>query len=438
MNQTRTHQHVQPRPDEEAEPLPPCLTRRAMLRRAGGGLAALGGAWLLAACGGSSSSSSSSASASASGSASSSSSAASSFDMPIASKGNPITLPIFTDNRPIPSGRSPEKGPLQIYDWAYYLSPAVVKSFEERYGVQAQVTTFASIDEAINKIHSGAVQADVWVPDANHLVELVRAKLIQPINHSYIPNLDNVIPAAGDPWYDRGARYTSPNFINLFGVQWRNDLINIDPGALSNPWDVFWKVPSGTPMGMVNAAAFDALSMAILRNGARTLDTISQSQIADAAAALRQLSGVKWQYTAFQPLASGVEKLSFGYNGDMEAIYHYLPKNVPLSACSFYFPADGYGLILNDMWVIPRNARNPVLAHLWMNHFLEEQSAIDNFRDEGYQTMLKTLTLEKLKAAKVAPDHAIEMAFATAEQQANGIRSSTPSSLWHSSRRSPS
>ncbi|MGH2926788.1 MAG: ABC transporter substrate-binding protein, partial [Solirubrobacteraceae bacterium] len=344
-------------------------------------------------------------------------------DMPVASKGNPLTLPISSDNKPIPSGRSPEKGPFVIYDWADYLSPAVVKSFEQKYGVSAQVTNFASIDEALNKISSGTITADVWVPDANHMLQLVQAKLIQPINHSYIPNLNNVIPAAGDPWYDKGARYSTPNFINLFGIQWRNDLIKIDPASESNPWDVFWKVPPDTPIGLVNSAADDTLSMTMLHLGAKNFDTISQAQINAAAAALRELKSAKWQYTAFQPLASGVEKLSFGFNGDMVQLPHYLPKNVPLSATSFYFPANGYGLILNDMWVIPRSASNPVLAHLFMNHFLEEQSAIDNFRDEGYQTMLTNLTLAKLKAAKVAPDYAIEMAFATAEQQANGLPS---------------
>ncbi|MGH2858680.1 MAG: ABC transporter substrate-binding protein [Solirubrobacteraceae bacterium] len=340
--------------------------------------------------------------------------------VPIASKGNPLTLPIYSDNKPIPSGKPPEKGPLVIYDWADYLSPAVVKSFEQKYGVSAQVTNFASIDEAINKISSGAVSADVWVPESQRVAVLVEAKLIQPINHSYIPNLDKAIPAAGDPWYDKGARYSTPNYINLFGVQWRNDLIKIDPGSLSNPWDVFWKVPKGTTIGLVNADPEDALMMGLMHLGAKNFDTLSEKDITNAAAALAELTG-KWQYTAFQPLATGVEKLSFGFNGDMVQIPHYLPKNVPLSATSFYFPANGYGYILNDLWVIPRNAKNPVLAHMFMNHFLEEQSAIDNFRDEGYQTMLDGLTIGKLEAAKVAPQHAIEMAFATAEQQANGL-----------------
>ena len=37
--------------------------------------------------------------------------------------------------------------------------------------------------------------------------------------------------------------------------------------------------------------------------------------------------------------------------------------------------------------------------------------------------MLNGLTIEKLKAAKVAPPYAIEMAYATAEQQTNGLPS---------------
>jgi len=393
------------------------ITRRAALRRAGSGLATLGGAGLLlAACGGSSS-------GGGGGSAGASSGIKTSSDpsIPIASKGNPLTLPIYSDNRPIPSGRSPEKGPLQIYDWADYLSPAVVSSFEQRYGVQAQVTNFASIDEAINKIASGAVSADVWVPESQRIAELVEAKLIQPINHSYVPNLDNVIPAAGDPWYDQGARYSTPNFINLFGIAWRNDLLHIDPGSLSNPWDVFWKVPSGTTIGLVNADPEDALMMGMLHLGATSFDVLSEKDINDAAAALAELKSAKWQYTCFQPIAQGTEQIAYGFNGDMVQVPHYLPKSTPLSAVSFFFPPSGRGYILNDLWVIPRNARNPVLAHLFMNHFLEKQSAIDNFRDEGYQTMLKGLTIQDLEAARVAPTHAIEMAFATPADQANGL-----------------
>jgi spermidine/putrescine transport system substrate-binding protein len=289
------------------------------------------------------------------------------------------------------------------------------------------VTTFASIDEALNKVASGAITPDVWVPDSEHIYQLAQSKLIQPINHSYIPNLDTVIPAAADPWYDTGARYTSPNYINTFGIGWRNDLVKIDPVSMSNPWNVFWDAPKGTTMGMLNSAAYDAIGMSLIRNGS-DLESVSHAEITAAAHELSLLKPVKWQYTSFQPLGTGVEKLAFAYNGDFAVIGSYLPKSVPLSAVSYYFPAAGNGVILNDCWVIPKSAKNPVLAHLFMNHFLELQSAIDNFRNVGYQTMLKDLTIDKLTTAKVAAPHEIEMAFSPPAFQNNGI----PVPTWNS------
>ncbi|MHB1569842.1 MAG: hypothetical protein ACYC0H_11610, partial [Solirubrobacteraceae bacterium] len=201
---------------------------------------------------------------------------------------------------------------------------------------------------------------------------------------------------------------------------WRNDLLNIDPYSMANGWDVFWKLPKNTSIGLVNADPEDALMLAMLHLGKTNFDTLSQQDINEAAAALAELHG-KWQYTCFQPIATGTEQIAYGFNGDMVQVPHYLPKGTPLSSVSFYFPANGFGYILNDLWVIPRTAKNPVLAHLFMNHFLEKQSAIDNFRDEGYQTMLKDLSIKDLEAAKVAPTHAIQMAFATPPMQANGL-----------------
>jgi spermidine/putrescine transport system substrate-binding protein len=339
----------------------------------------------------------------------------------IASKDRPLTLPLYSDNKAIPSGRSPEKGPLVIYDWSDYLSPSVVSSFEQKYGVKAQVSNFASIDEALNKIESGAVKADVWVPDPDRMLQMVEAKLIQPINHSYVPNLSTVIPAAADPWYDKGARYSTPNYINFYGVAWRKDLIKIDPASMKNPWNVFWTVPSRTPMGMVNADPYTTICMALLRRGFTSLDTITQSDINEAVHDLQKLKGLKLQYTAFQPIATGVEKMAYAYNGDMVQVPHFLPKSTPLTDVGFYYPPNGHGIILNDMWTIPRTAAHPVLAHLFINHFLELQSAIENFRDVGYQTMLKELTLDKLVAAKIGPAESIKQAFATPTFQANGI-----------------
>ena len=72
--------------------------------------------------------------------------------------------PIYPGNPRIPSGLEPESGPLQLYNWAEYVNEAVLKSFEKKYGVEVQLSTFSTLDEAVAKLAAGAVGYDVFVP----------------------------------------------------------------------------------------------------------------------------------------------------------------------------------------------------------------------------------------------------------------------------------
>lgn len=431
------------RPDGEA---PVHLTRRTMLARAAGGaFAASSIASILAACGSSSGNSSSSSSSLSSGATSSASTSASSNaktgigGIPIATKSNPVKLPLYSDNQPIASGKSPEKGPLILFDWGTYLSPAVVKSFEQKYGVSVQLTTYSSLNEAVKKLTSGAIAADVWVPVVEQLPNYVAAKLIQPINHSYIPNLANLLPSFENPWYDVNSQYTIPNYVWTTGIAWRNDLIKIDPASMSNPWDVFWTA-SGVSgkLGLQNADPFDALSLALLKNGINDFSAVTHAQVNQALTDLQQLvsKGAKLQYTGFQPLGTGTEVLAQAWNGDVILVPDYLPKTTSVKAISYWFPADGRGAVNSDFWSIPKTSRNPVLAHLWMDHFLEAQNAIDNYRSVGYQQPLKTLSLNALKAAKVADPYILDQIWVTDAAAANGYPNPIPTTqqnLWFES-----
>lgn len=413
------------------------LTRRSLFGRAAGGtLAASTFASLLAACGSSSSSSSSASSSPGSSSSSTTAQKLGIGGIPIATKSNPVKLPIYSDNKPIPSGKSPEKGPLIVFDWGTYLSPAVVKSFESKYGVSVQVTNYSSINEAVKKLTSGAIAADVWVPVVEQLPNYVAAKLVMPINHSYIPSLSNALPSFANPWYDVDSRYTVPNYVWTTGIAWRNDLLKIDPAKASNPWDVFWTTTAANgKMGLQNADPFDPLSLALLREGITDFSSVTQAQVNKALADLQQLvsRGAKLQYTGFQQLGTGTEILAQAWNGDIILVPSNLPKSTPPTAISYWFPPDGKGSVNSDFWSIPKTSKNPVLAHLWMDHFLQSENAISNYRDIGYQQPLNTLTLEALKKAKVADPYILDLVWVTPTMAANGFPNPIPTvqqNLW--------
>ena len=44
--------------------------------------------------------------------------------IPLARRGHPVTLPLYSDNEPIASGKNTEKGPLNVFNWSAYVNPS--------------------------------------------------------------------------------------------------------------------------------------------------------------------------------------------------------------------------------------------------------------------------------------------------------------------------
>src|ERR687898_3333237 len=145
------------------------MTRREALRLMAG-TAAAGG--LLAGCG--------------SGAGSSSSSAA---EVVIGTREGPVKQPLYDDNPMIESGLEPEKGPLRLYNWADYIYTRVLKDFEKEFGVEVELTTFYNLEEATQKLRTGKVDFDVFVPTAEVVPKFVAGELFLSTKNNILTNL---------------------------------------------------------------------------------------------------------------------------------------------------------------------------------------------------------------------------------------------------------
>ena len=147
--------------------------------------------------------------------------------LPLPRTDNSVTWAITDDNKPVKDGGKPEPGPLRIYNYADYLDPATLKKFQKEFSTKVEVATYNSADEAVAKLSSGAVDFDVIIGlSGSNIVDLIAHKLLAPLNHSYLPNLEkNVWPELADPFYDRGSRYTVPYVVWMDGIGWRNDKV---------------------------------------------------------------------------------------------------------------------------------------------------------------------------------------------------------------------
>jgi spermidine/putrescine transport system substrate-binding protein len=327
--------------------------------------------------------------------------------LPLARPDNPVTLPIYADNKAIASGLSPEKGPLQFYNWDQYINTDVVKAFEKKYGVKVQISTFTTIDEAVAKISSGTVQFDVFVPELVFLERLVVGKVLQPLNLSYVPNLTaNVWPSLHSPWYDVGARYTVPYTVYTTGIGWRADkLPGFNPATMENPWSALW-VEGPKISGKVGLLddQHEGLAMGLLHNGVTDVNTEDPKLInasKDALVNLINTANLKFDTNEYQHLADGSLWLHQAWSGDMASTPFYAPKGTKASVFRYWWPEDGRGPINNDTFAVLKGAKSPVLAHLFLNHLLDTKQVFNNFNFTYYQQPINAMTPESLVSGGV-------------------------------------
>ena len=374
-----------PREGWQGHGAPRKLTRRSFLGRSAGAAAALGAIPLLDAC---------------------ASALAGTGTVPLPRPNNPVTWPVFTGNQAIASGQAPEEGAtLQVYNWVAYVNQAVVNSFAKKYKCKVQVTTFNTMDEAMSKLRSG-LQFDVLMgATVDVLGQLIEGKLAQPLNHSYIPNITQAWPDFTNPFYDQGWQYTVPYTIYTTGMSWRKDLVNENPYTMANPWAMPWQSKYKGRVAILDDYR-ESISLGLMKNGIFDLNTTDYRQINLARQALEDLSSlvnVRIDNNDYTEVPTGDTWIHHAWSGDMAAAASYMPKGVNVDVVGYWFPPDGRGPVANDTNVVLSSATNPVLAHEYLNYFLDLPNVIENISFNGYMQPLTGVTPQVLVKEQILP-----------------------------------
>ena len=326
-------------------------------------------------------------------------------NIPLPRPDNPVTWPIFSGHKPIASNLKPERGAtLKLYNWVAYINQAVVNNFEKKYDCKVEITTFNTMEEAIAKLRGGE-SFDVFVPTIDQLGPLIEAKLLRPLNHSYIPNISQAWPTFTNPWYDRKWQYTVPYTIYTTGMAWRKDHVPEDPYKMANAWAMPWQSKYRGKVAILDDYR-EGISLGLMKNGIYDLNTTESKQIALATSSLLDLShlvNVHIDNNDYSNVPSGQIWIHQAWSGDMAAAQAYMPKGVSVDVIGYWFPTDGKGPVGNDTMTVLSSSKNPVLAHLFLNYFLDLSNAIENISYNGYMQPLTAITPDLLVKEKILP-----------------------------------
>lgn len=320
--------------------------------------------------------------------------------IPLSRPNKPVTLPLH--GSPIKSGMKPEGGKFHIFNYQDYVDKKVMDSFGKKYNCEVVLTTFDSMTECITKLATGAVHADATDITPDRVAQGVAGKLLQPLNHDYIPNLPkNIWKSLQSPYYDQGSQYTVPYVTYSTGIGWRNDKVKDDIAGMSNPWDIFWQAQKYNGYVGVLDDDRESLVMAMLRKGQTDVNTEDPAIInaaLDDLKAMVPICNPKINITEYQTLGDASSWLHQVWSGDMmSCAFSYLPDGTKADVLSYWTGPKEKRTVQNDCWAVLAKAQKPVLAHLWLNHLLDSDVALANFTGfTGYQPPQTSINAEQM------------------------------------------
>jgi spermidine/putrescine transport system substrate-binding protein len=374
----------------------PPMTRREFLARAGvAGLTVPSMAAILAACADN-------------GSAGGNGSGAS---LQLARPDSPVTLPIADDNQPIADGLDVEAGPLRIYGYADYIWKKDRNKFAEQFNTEVEYTSFETPEEMIAKMQAQGSSFDLLVTiTIENVGKLATGGLIQPLNHSYLPNFEkNAWSAVRDPFYDKGSQYTVPYAVFSTGFGYRNDLVKDDLSQLDNPYDALWDTQYSGMVHLLNGAR-DTLSAAQLRAGI-DVNTTDQGDLDTVSKMLQDgVDSMNWKFdhVDYNELNNQFV-IHHTWSGQMTYYQYYLPKDISIEQFSWVWPpqtpSKKPGLISNDCFAIPKGCKNPVLAHAMIDFLYDPEIAMENYSYEGYQPPINQFDADQVVSDGIVPDN---------------------------------
>ena len=266
---------------------------------------------------------------------------------------------------------------LNIYIWSTYVSPRVVRGFEQEFHCHVNYDLYDSNEALLTKLQAGNVRYDLVVP-SDYMVEiLIRQGLLRPLDKPRLAtawaNVDSrFLGLPFDPHND----YSVPYAWGTTGLAYRADLVK----EKVDSWSVLFDPRFAGHILLLDDER-EAFAMALKKLG-YSLNSTNPNEIRQARdLLLRQKPLVKgYNSSNFeQDLAAGDAWIAQAYNGNLTFVMRDEPR------IRYLIPKEGCTISV-DCACIPRAAPHPKLAEEFINYFHRPAVVAEFINDCGFNS----------------------------------------------------
>ncbi|MCH3917284.1 MAG: extracellular solute-binding protein [Spirochaetia bacterium] len=270
---------------------------------------------------------------------------------------------------------SSKKKTLYLFNWTCYTPQSVIEEFENTYDVNVEVDNFASNEEMFAKLLCGATGYDVIFPSQDYVSILIKLGMLEKIDLSKIPNVKYLSALVKEKaTYDPGFVYSVPYFMGAAGVSVNKEKVH----GYDHSWDIFSRTDLAGHMSMMDDMR-EVLGDALAYKG-YSVNTLDDGQLAQAEYVVNKVwkpNLAKFDSEGFgKSFASGDFYVVQGYP---EIVFGEL-KESDWDKVDYFVPKEGGPMYIDSM-CIPKGAKDPELAMLFMN-FIHRPDVYAQFLDE--------------------------------------------------------
>ncbi|MDI9409101.1 MAG: extracellular solute-binding protein [Candidatus Pacebacteria bacterium] len=281
---------------------------------------------------------------------------------------------------------------VNVFSWADYVDPKVVKNFEKETGIKVVFDTYDSASTVEAKLATGASGYDVVNTDELTSERLARIGQLKELDRSKIPNWKNLDPAIlrimalSDP----GNKYNAPLYHGTFGIMYNVDKVKaVDPSvtfesfaSLLDPAVIGKFAKCGVNLYDGNMEHYGMYQITKGKSGnIKTPDQIKESEEAfmKIRPFIRKIDAADY----VNAMATSEICVTTAFSGDyLFAMNKAAGSGVKLNL-KFVMPKEG-GQSWTDGWIIPKTSVNQAEAHAFINYMLEAKNAAANTNFTNY------------------------------------------------------
>lgn len=278
---------------------------------------------------------------------------------------------IGNDSRPF------EGQTLRVYNWGEYTGENIIQNFEEQTGARVVMEFFDSNEQMYIKVANGE-SYDVAVPSDYMIQRMIQEKLIQPLDHSKLNCFDKISEKVLGLPYDPDNTYSVPYFWGTVGIIYDKTKVS-EEELREKGFDIFHDEKYRGDIYLYDSER-DSFMMALKALG-YSMNTKDEKELQEAYQWLIQCVETMDPEIVMDEIIDNMAQrrkaLGLIYSGDAAYV---MSENENMG---FFMPESGTNL-WSDGMVIPANAKNPALAHEFINYVSSYEGASDNSAYVGY------------------------------------------------------